>query len=316
MEPRHDTVLLSESVDALEVMLDDVVVDATLGGAGHFRLLLSKLDHSGTIIGIDADEDALARAQAVVDAIPAAVRPRVLLVNGNFRDLASIVKEAGVTPTKILFDLGWSGFQLARGRGFSFKADEPLFMTYGDPATSTTAMTLVNHLSEASLADLLWSLGEERFAKGIAKSIAAAREEKEIATTFDLVAAVEAGTPGWYQHRRLHPATKTFQALRIAVNDELGALRDGLDASLTLLPEGGRVAVITFHSIEDRIVKAVFREAAQAGKGTLPSRKPIVPGREECVANPRARSAKLRVFESAGLGSIKPLSVESSLTYA
>lgn len=316
MEARHDTVLLQESVDGLVIVPNDVVVDATLGGAGHFRALLAKLGPEGTILGIDADQDALARAQEVVDQIPLDVRPTVRLVNGNFRDLEEILDREKLTPTKVLFDLGWSGFQLANGRGFSFRADEPLLMTYGDPEASTTAGDLVNHLSEESLADLLWSLGEERFAKSIARSIVARREDEEIRTTHQLVAAIEAGTPSWYQHRRLHPATKTFQALRIAANDELGAIREGVGAALKLVPAGGRVAVITFHSIEDRIVKGMLRDAAQEGKGTLPSRKPIVPSPEECKANPRARSGKLRLFEVGAVAPKRSINLTSFPVYA
>ena len=316
MEARHDTVLLHESVDALAIEKDDVVVDATLGGAGHFRAILAKLGPSGTLLGIDADQDALVRAQEVVDQIPAEGRPAIRLVNGNFRDLEEILAREKLTATKVLFDLGWSGFQLARGRGFSFRADEPLLMTYGDPEASTTAGDLVNHLSEESLADLLWSLGEERFAKSIAKSIVLRREEKEIETTFELVAAIEAGTPSWYKHRRLHPATKTFQALRIAANDELGAIREGVGAALSLVPAGGRVAVITFHSIEDRIVKGMLRDAAQEGKGTLPSRKPITPSEAECKANPRARSGKLRVFVAGAPSPKRSINLSSFPVYA
>lgn len=297
-EPRHDTVLLRETVDGLQIRPDDVVVDATLGGAGHFREALMQLGPEGVLVGIDADADALVRAQAAVNEIPESDRPTVHLVNGNFRDLATILDTLSLTPTKVMFDLGWSAFHLTSGRGFSFKADEPLLMTYGNPEESTTAADLVNHLSETSLADLLWSLGEERFAKSIAKSIVAFREETPIETTSQLVAAIAEGTPSWYQHRRIHPATKTFQALRIAANDELGALRDGLSAAIERVSEGGRIAVISFHSIEDRIVKTMLREAADAGKGTLVQRKPVVPSAEECAKNPRARSAKLRLFAS------------------
>lgn len=316
MEPRHDTVLLHESVDGLAIEPNDVVVDATLGGAGHFRALLAKLGPEGTLLGIDADTDALARAQEVVDQIPASVRPHVRLVNGNFRDLAVILDQEKLVPNKVLFDLGWSGFQLANGRGFSFKADEPLLMTYGDPSEGTTAGDLVNHLSEESLADLLWSLGEERFAKSIARSIVAYRDEEEIKTTHQLVKAIEAGVPAWYRHRRLNPATKTFQALRIATNDELGAIREGVAAALTRVPSGGRVGVITFHSIEDRIVKGMFRDAAQAGEGTLVSRKPIVPSQAECLANPRARSGKLRLFEVGSVAPKKSINLHSFPVYA
>ncbi|KND47432.1 MAG: 16S rRNA (cytosine(1402)-N(4))-methyltransferase [Parcubacteria bacterium C7867-004] len=316
MEARHDTVLLEEAVAGLKIAAGDVVVDATLGGAGHFKRILEQLPADGTLVGIDADADALVRAQAVVDEVPGAVRPTVKLVNGNFRDLAALMNENDLVPTKVLFDLGWSGFQLARGRGFSFRADEPLLMTYGDPSEGTTASDLVNHLSEASLSDIIFSLGEERFAKSIARSIVAHREVKEIETTFELVAAIEQGTPSWYQHRKLHPATKTFQALRIAVNDELGALRDGLAASLELVPAGGRIAVITFHSIEDRIVKSMLRDAAADGKGSLSPRKPIVPSAEELKANPRARSAKLRLFEVGVTATNRSINLHAFPAYA
>lgn len=313
---QHETVLLEESVDALALSAGDVVVDGTLGGAGHFSLMLSRLTPESTLVGIDADEDALTRAQTVVDAVPEGNRPRVALVHGNFRDLAQILDTEGLTPTKLLFDLGWSAFHLTRGRGFSFKADEPLHMTYGDPAASTTAGDLVNHLSETSLAELLWSLGEERFGRGIARSIVAAREQKPIETTFELVAAIEAGVPAWYMHRRINPSTKTFQALRIAANDELGALRDALKVALERVPSGGRIAVITFHSIEDRIVKMLFREAADAGKGTLLTRKPLVPSDEETTRNPRARSAKLRVYIAGAAEPKKRINLTSFPAYA
>jgi 16S rRNA (cytosine1402-N4)-methyltransferase len=314
MEARHDTVLLEEAVDVLDVQPADTVVDATLGGAGHFRRILSQLGAEGTLVGIDADEEAIARAEAAVAEVPEGERPRTKLILGNFRDLGTLLDAEDVAPTKVLFDLGWSGFQLSRGRGFSFRADEPLHMTYGDPASQTTAADLVNHLSEESLAELLWTLGEERFGKSIARSIVARREEAPLETTFDLVAAVEAGTPAWYRHRRTHAATKTFQALRIAANDELGALREGLAAALERIPEGGRISVITFHSIEDRIVKTFFREAADAGKGSLAFRKPAGPSPEEVARNPRARSAKLRAFVAGA--PVRSITHHSTLIYA
>lgn len=293
METRHDSVLLSEAVDALMVATGDIVVDATIGGAGHFSALLERMGDKGTLIGIDADAAAISRAESVT--VPAGLTVRI--VHDNFRNLDAILDEAGIPGIDgALFDLGWSSFQLTDGRGLSFRTNEPLDMTYGKGASSTAA-DMVNNLSESSLADLIYTLGEERFSRGIAKSIVAAREEAPLETTFDLVRAVEAGVPNWYKHRRLHPATKTFQALRIAVNDELGALRDGLSSAINRLSDGGRIAVITFHSIEDRIVKSMLRDAAHAGQGCLVTKKPIVPGSAELAQNPRARSAKLRVFE-------------------
>lgn len=294
MEQKHESVLLAEAVDALSIASDDVVVDGTIGGAGHFGSLLSKLGSEGALVGIDADADAILRAQKASEGATA----RVALVHDNFRNLTSILASEGIESVdKVLFDLGWSSFHLASGRGFSFRVEEPLLMTYGDPEGVTTAADLVNDLSEQSLADLIYTLGEERFSRGIARSIVSAREESRIETTTQLVAAIEAGVPGWYRTRRLHPATKTFQALRIAVNDELGALREGLAAALTHLSDHGRVAIITFHSIEDRIVKQMLRDAAHEGVGVVVTKKPIVPTSAEAAANPRARSAKLRVFE-------------------
>jgi 16S rRNA (cytosine1402-N4)-methyltransferase len=297
VEPRHDTVLLTEAIDTLEVGPGDVVVDATLGAAGHFKQLATLLGPTGTLIGIDADTASIERAAIVRDEL-GSTAPTMHLVNDNFRKLDSILSDLGVDCIDgALFDLGWNGFQLSSGRGFSFRADEPLHMTYGNPEEGTTAEDLVNSLPEEELADLIYQYGEERFSRGIARSIVETRKRERITNTLALAEAVTRGTPSWYQHRRIHPATKTFQALRIATNDELGALRDGLASTLAHLTEGGRVAVITFHSIEDRIVKGFFKDAAYAGQGSVVTRKPLVPSEEEVATNPRSRSAKLRVFE-------------------
>ncbi len=297
MEPRHDTVLLHEAVEALGIRPGDVAVDGTLGAAGHFREMAIALGKEGTLVGIDADQASIERAQKVVEEF-AGTGPTLHLVKDNFRNLGTILDELHITCLdRALFDLGWNGFQLSAGRGFSFRADEPLLMTYGEPEQGKTAADLVNSLPEEELADLIYTYGEERFSRGIARSIVETRKHTRILTTQVLAEAVERGTPGWYGNRRLHPATKTFQALRIATNDELGALREGLAAAMERLTQGGRVAVITFHSIEDRIVKSVLKDAAYAGQGTVITRKPVVPSAEELVANPRARSAKLRVFE-------------------
>lgn len=300
MEARHDTVLLEEAVEGLMAGPEDTVVDATLGGAGHFALLHAKLGHGGTLIGIDADEDALRRAEA---AIAGKKGPKVVLAHDNFRNLGKILDGNGIEKIdRALFDLGWSGFHLVSGRGFSFQAHEPLLMTYGSPKEGESAAELINSATEEALADIIYTYGEERFARGIARAIVRMRKEHPLLTTDDLVRAVEDGTPAWYQHRRLHPATKTFQAFRIAVNDELGALREGLSTAIDRLACKGRIAVITFHSIEDRIVKGMFRDAAYAGKGSLVNRKPLAPSTEETARNPRARSAKLRIFSATPEG--------------
>lgn len=297
METRHDTVLLKEAVEGLDISAGEVVVDGTFGAGGHFRELAIALGKTGTLIGIDADQASFDRAQPLIAELQG-VGPTIHLVQNNFRNLGTVLDDLGISCLdKALFDLGWNGHQLSEGRGFSFRTDEPLHMTYGNPEEGVTASDLVNSLKEEELADLIYTYGEERFSRGIAKAIVEMRKTQKITTTALLAKAVEQGTPEWYHHRKLHPATKTFQALRIATNDELGALRAALAVCFDRLTQGGRVAVITFHSIEDRIVKAAFKEAAYAGEGSLITRKPIVPSEEELSRNPRARSAKLRIFE-------------------
>jgi|CXWL01.1.fsa_nt_gi 16S rRNA (cytosine1402-N4)-methyltransferase len=294
METTHQSVLLKEAIEGLDIQEDDVVVDATLGGAGHFSSILSLVGSQGTVIGIDADHEAIERGRVASRGAKASVH----VVEGNFRDLDTMLNTLHVeTITKALFDLGWSSFHITSGRGFSFRSNEPLYMTYGTPQKGKTAADLLNTASEEAIRDMLYSLGEERFARSIARSIAHTRETKRIETTQDVVDAVLGGTPTWYQKRRIHPATKTFQALRIAVNDELGALRAGLTSAINRLDEGGRVAIISFHSIEDRIVKLMLRDAACNGVGVVLTKKPITPSLSETTSNPRSRSAKLRIFE-------------------
>lgn len=296
----HEPVLLEETLRALRVAPDDVVVDATLGGAGHFSALLAKLGQGGVIVGIDADPEAVGRARAAYAADRRPERPVAHIVEDNFRNLARILERLGLAQANaILFDLGWSAYQLASARGFTFSEPlQPLLMTYGEGGE--TAADLVNSAPEDELADIIRTYGEERFARAIAASIVAARAAKRLLTVGDLVDAILSGTPAWYHERRIHPATKTFQALRIAVNDEIAALRDGLGAALAALAPAGRLAVISFHSIEDRVAKRAFREAARAGQGFVSPKKPVVPARAEIVRNHRARSAKLRIFTRVG----------------
>lgn len=300
MENKHESVMFDEVLEHLEILPTDVVVDGTLGGAGHFKAFLSKLSRQGTLVGIDADEDAIARATRAYE--ESRSETKVVLAHDNFRNLGTILDEAGIeTIDKAFFDLGWSSFHLTSGRGFSFRANEPLLMTYGNPEGVETAADIINSSPEETLADIFFTYGEEQFARGIARSIVRTRKEAPILTTHALAELVSAATPAWYQHRRLHPATKVFQALRIAVNDELGALREGLTAAMDRLSSGGRIGVLTFHSIEDRIVKTMFRDAAHRGAGVLLTKKPLAPSAAETERNPRARSAKLRVFEASPL---------------
>lgn len=297
MESQHESVLMKEVLEELSVAPSDTLVDATIGGGGHFAALLLQLGQGGVIVGIDADPAAVERGREAYALDRRPERPVAHLVNDNFRNLTRILERLNIAPVdKMLFDLGWSGYQIASPRGFSFQQDEPLLMTYGDGGE--TAADIVNGFSEEALADLIFTYGEERFSRGIARAIVAARAKERILTTGQLVEAIESGVPAWYRARKINPATKTFQALRIAVNDELGALREGLTAALAALSSGGRLAVISFHSIEDRVVKNLLRDAAHEGFGTV-TKKPIVPSRAEILRNRRARSAKLRVFERA-----------------
>jgi 16S rRNA (cytosine1402-N4)-methyltransferase len=292
----HVPILVREVQQLLALAPEDIVFDGTVGGGGHMQVLLSRLGAQGRYIACDADESALKRVQKAVD------DPRVTYCNGNFRNMADILAELSVSHVDaVLLDLGISSDQLTgtehtgSGRGFSFQHDEPLAMTLeAHPGEQTlTAATVVNTWSEETLADVIFGFGEERYARRIAKAIVSHRKDASIDTTKQLADIVLQAVP---RKGKTHPATKTFQALRIAVNDELGALQQGLDASLQALSVGGRIAVITFHSLEDRIVKRAFKEWQTRDMGEVLTKKPIAPSKEEIAENPRARSAKVRAF--------------------
>ncbi len=306
---------MNEVIKALTVQPSDTVVDATLGGAGHFKALLAELGEGGTIIGIDADASAVERGREAYAQDRRPERPIAHLVNDNFRNLGRILERLGVGEADaILFDLGWSGFQISAPRGFSFQNDEPLLMEYGEGGE--TAADIVNSSSETILADIIFTYGEERFARSIARAIVKARSKERILTTSSLVSAIYLGTPKRYHEGKIHPATKTFQALRIAVNDEIGALREGIFSALDALAPSGRLAIISFHSIEDRIVKNMLRDAASNGLGAMSPKKPIAPTRAEILVNRRARSAKLRVFERSAVHAEQVGSDTHTLSYA
>ena len=300
MEARHDSVLMQEVLEALDVQPSDTVVDATLGGAGHFTEILAALGEGGVFIGIDADPAAVERAREAYALDRRPERPVAHLVNDNFRNLSRILERLGIGQVdKMLYDLGWSGYQIAAPRGFSFQRDEPLLMTYSEGGE--TAADIINGATEEELSNIIFTYGDEHFARGIARAIVTARKKERILSTDALVMAIKKGTPHWYHEGKIHPATKTFQALRIAVNDEIGSLREGLSSALNALAPSGRLAVISFHSIEDRVVKNILRDALQEERGTIVSKKPIVPTRAEIQSNRRARSAKLRVFEKVAV---------------
>ncbi len=290
----HTSVLSQELMNGLAIKEKDVVVDGTLGAAGHSALLARSLGREGVLVGIDLDEDAIARAKVRLADAPCTVHLRV----GNFRDLSNILDELGVTRIdKAVFDLGYSSDQLeGSGRGFSFQRDEPLLMTLvkNPRSDAVTAGIVINEWSEETLEQILAGFGEERFAKRIARAIVEARARRPITTSMELARVVAAAVP---RRGKMHPATKTFQAVRIAVNDELGALTEGISAAKERLSTGGRLAVISFHSLEDRIVKRLFRTWEKNKKGVVRTKKPIRAGATERKQNPRSRSAKLRIFE-------------------
>lgn len=293
----HVTVLLHETVDGLDIKAGDVVVDGTFGGGGHSALIAEKFGDSITLVCIDQDKDALEQNKEKV----AKFCKNAHFVESNARNIAEVLKGLGLAQAnRILLDLGLSSDQFEiSGRGFSFRKDEPLLMTFAnDPSKHIfTAYDIVNEWGQESISDIIYGYSEEHFSRHIAQAIVEAREVAPIKTTFDLVKVIESAVPAWYRKGRIHPATKTFQALRIAVNDELGALKEVLETGFELLAPEGRMALISFHSLEDRILKTFFKAKADEGKAVLINKKVIVPGREEEKVNPRSRSAKLRIIQ-------------------
>lgn len=291
----HRTVLTDEAVDMLALTNAARVVDCTFGVGGHSARILQSLGPKGQLLALDADSTAIAAASPEIVS-----DPRAKLRTANFKDLKQILEQEGITAVDaVLADLGWREEQfMDGGKGLSFAADEPLLMTYGDPADYLfTAHDIVNSWEENSIADVIFGYGEERAARKIAHAIVTARKAKPIETAAELAALIEATVGKRSYKSRLHPATKTFQALRIAVNDELGALKSLLVDGFEALSTGGRLAIISFHSLEDRLVKHTFRNLQHDQRGTLITKKPLVPSEEELRTNPRARSAKLRIIE-------------------
>ena len=313
-EYRHTPVLLAECLEQLNLQTQHTFVDSTLGGAGHSLEVAKRLGPEGTLIGIDQDEVALAAARSRLEALPEQTRPALELLHGNFGELDSLLTSAEVPGIDaILFDLGVSSVQIdTPSRGFSFKEEAPLDMRM-DPSTQTqTAAEIVNTYNAADLARIIRAYSDERWAKRIAEFIVREREKEPIETSGRLVEIIKAAIPASARRAGGHPAKRTFQALRIEVNSELDVLRRGLDAAIRWLNPGGRIAVISYHSLEDRIVKDTF--AHMANRCTCPpdlpvcvcgkepilgivTRKPILPTPEEVERNPRARSAKLRVAQ-------------------
>jgi 16S rRNA (cytosine1402-N4)-methyltransferase len=318
----HITVLKEESVEGLNVKPDGVYVDCTLGGAGHSSLIASKLGPEGLLIALDQDDAALANAESRL----ADYKDRVKLVKSNFRYITEVLraepkamKNGKPQVDGILYDLGVSSPQLDEAeRGFSYNQDAELDMRM-DRTVELTAKTIVNEWPEDELARILFEYGEEKFSRRIASSIVQARQRGPIETTGQLVELIKEAIPAAARRSGPHPAKRSFQALRIAVNDELGAFEESLERAIECLAPGGRVAVITFHSLEDRICKQTFAKFVEKctcppdfpvcicrknGVLKLVNRKPITAGDAELEANPRARSAKLRIAEKLMKGEL------------
>ncbi len=285
----HIPVLLKEVIEILNPQKNENFIDCNLGEAGHTIEILKKTEPKGKILGIELDKKTIKKAKEKLIEF----KDRVLIENDNFKNLKRIVEKNDFKNVSgILFDLGMSSRSLEEsGRGFSFLRNEPLLMNYGDDAL-VLAKDILNKWSEKDLEKIFREYGEERFSKRIAEEIARVRKEKQIKTTFDLVEIVKRVVPKKFHFMKIHPATKIFQAIRIEVNDELENLEIGLKMSLEILNSGGKIVVISFHSLEDRIVKNFFRD--NKDKLEIITKKPITPKEEEIKRNIRSRSAKLR----------------------
>lgn len=305
----HIPVLLRETISSLNIRPDGIYVDGTTGGGGHSEEILKKLGPDGRLICFDQDQDALHYASERLMKYGS----RVSFVHSNFRFMKKVLAEKGISRVNgIVLDLGVSSYQLDHAeRGFSYREDAPLDMRM-DRDGKTTARDIVNNYSEQELCQVIRDYGEERFASNIARRIVRERQKSPVETTLQLAGIVKEAIPSKYRRRGGHPAKKTFQAIRIELNEELDVLKDSLDDMIQILDDNGRICVITFHSLEDRIVKSIFHKnenpctcppsfpVCVCGKiptGKVITKKPILPGEEEIKNNSRSKSAKLRVFE-------------------
>ena len=312
MEFNHYSVLLNETIENLNIKPDGIYVDGTLGGGGHSYQVASRLGEGGRLIGIDQDKDAIKAASARL----AEFGDKITIIRSNYSNMKEELHRIGIDKVDgIVLDLGVSSFQLdTPERGFTYReADAPLDMRMDD-RQSLTAKDIVNEYSEMELFRIIRDFGEDKFAKNIAKHIVAAREKKPIETAGELTDIIRAAIPMKVQVTGGHPAKRTFQAIRIELNKELEVLQNNLDDMIELLNPGGRICIITFHSLEDRIVKTIFKKnenpctcpshfpvcvCGKVSKGNVVGRKPILPSEEELEVNSRSKSAKLRVFERA-----------------
>jgi 16S rRNA (cytosine1402-N4)-methyltransferase len=296
----HIPVLKKEVIEYLNPKPNENFIDCTIGEGGHSLTILEKISPEGKILGIDWNLEAIEKLKIKIENL--GFKKNLILVCDNFANLEEIVEKNKFWPVNgILFDLGMSSWEIEEsGKGFTFKKDEPLIMSYShnvNSATGLTAMEIINNWQEEDIEKILKEYGEEKFGRSIAREIVRARKIKPIKTTFQLVEIIKKATPAWYHYKKIHPATKTFQALRIAVNDELNNLKKALPQTLKILKNGGRIVIISFHSLEDKIVKIFFKEKARQGRIKILTKKPVIPQKIEIKNNPRARSAKLRAVE-------------------
>ncbi|MFH1395386.1 MAG: 16S rRNA (cytosine(1402)-N(4))-methyltransferase RsmH [Candidatus Omnitrophota bacterium] len=290
----HVPVLLNEVIDYLDITSGSVILDGTLGGGGHTRECLKKIGPKGCVIGIDKDSSAIERVKRTLKEF----NGRIIYVNDDFRNIVQILKSVEIEKLDgAIFDFGMSSFQIDEAeRGFSFLKDGPLDMRM-DSRQKLSAKEVVNKFSKEVLSDIIKEYGEERHAKLAAAAIVRARKKKNIETTMELVSVIKGALGRKYNRQKISAAARTFQALRIYVNDELKAAEAAVKNTIRFLNPGARITVISFHSLEDRIVKNIFRETAKTGEMKIITKKPVCPGQDEIARNPRSRSAKLRVAE-------------------
>lgn len=309
MEFKHISVLLQETIDSLAIKPDGIYVDGTTGGGGHSYEICKRLGPEGRLICIDQDTEALKAAGERLEPFAG----QITLVKSNYSQMKEVLKEQGIDKVDgIVLDLGVSSYQLDNGeRGFSYRENAPLDMRM-DQDSTVSARDIINEYSESELCRIIREYGEERFARNIARNICKKRQDKPIETTFELVDIIRGSMPAKARNAKGHPAKRTFQAIRIECNQELEVLQWALNDMVDMLKDGGRISIITFHSLEDRIVKTNFRKyenpctcppdfpvcvCGNKSKGKVITRKPILPSEEECNKNTRSKSAKLRVFE-------------------
>ena len=309
MEFVHKSIMLEEVIESLAIKPNGIYVDGTLGGAGHSSEIVKRLGEDGRLIGIDQDGEAIEAATKRLKPY----KDKVTIVRSNYAQMKEVLRDLGIPKVDgILLDLGVSSYQLDEAdRGFTYREDAALDMRM-DQRQEKTARDIVNGYSEMDLYRIIRDYGEDKFAKNIAKHIVAARQVKPITTTGELTEIIRESIPMKMQVKSGHPAKRTFQAIRIELNRELDVLRDSLDGMIDILDDGGRLCIITFHSLEDRIVKTIFRKnenpctcpsdfpvcvCGKKSKGKVITRKPILPGETEMEENPRSKSAKLRIFE-------------------